>query len=82
MQITRTSSIHLVQQSPLRELETVNCLDKQSLKYSITDELRFTNVKTKTQISCAVVAQLIGVCVFASWIAQFLPGLKSEISSF
>ena len=38
----------------------------------IMRKLEFATVKTKVQISCAVIAQLISTFVFASWIVQSL----------
>ena len=42
---------------------------------------RFAYAKTKTQISCAVTAQLISAFVFATWIVQHLYFLNPKFQA-
>ena len=51
----------------------------ENLKFACENQ-QSAYAKTKTQIICAVIAQLISVFVFATQIVH--PFLKSEISSF
>ena len=50
-----------------------NCLDQGDFdELSNLSNRLFAFAKTKTQISCAVTAQLISAFVFATWIVQYL----------
>ena len=79
------SSLHLYQSWAVGWLYKVPpyIIIKQIIWASLWEKRLFAYAKTKTQISCAVTAQLISAFVFAVWIVQFLYylNLKFQASS-
>ena len=69
-------------------LPTVDCVEVSLKTYGVFYNLsrcmgkQSTNAKTKTQISCAVTAQLISAFVFATRIAQSFQSLSPKFQAY